>query len=196
MVQYRRYLIPGRREFVRKNFEHHLNAEGGLFTPDKRRKVLGIRAKSKIAPQNMANFWSDVRRYVRNGLSDLRLVADVANSEQMKEMFSLYSFDEGQKDRAKTSIAKLVKTILESPDGSDRFIVGRQRKPSGKKEEPDAWKAFLAVKIVEECLEFFNTHGFVTSKAHQRLVDELIDMLRTEMSHAMFVERGYRNIMF
>lgn len=45
------------------------------------------------------------------------------------------------------------------------------------------WRAEQAEKIVNICLIFFKTHNLVTSKTHSRLVDEVQDMMASEISN-------------
>jgi len=197
MAEYRRKLIKGKQKQVLTRYKKHRDAEGGIFKPDKRRKLLGLKAKSrKVSPENLSNFWSDTRNTVKNGLSDLHLISDVANAEQMKKMFDLVSYQELNEDKSRSSLATIVKSVLDSPDGSKEFIINKQRKITHNKESPDAWKAFLAKEIIDQCLKFYESHGFVTSKAHQRLVEELKDMLNVEVARGLFLERGKRNVVF
>lgn len=197
MAQYRRKLSPSQQKHFHSMYKLHKDLEGGIFTPDKRRKLLGLKSKSrKIAPENLANFWSDVRKHSKNGIVDLHLLADMIHPDQVKEVFQLIPWQEWNKDNSKTSLAGLVKAVLESEDESSRDIRKRRSKQKyANDEEPDVWKAFLAQHIVDECLDFFIAHGFVTSKAHQRIVDELKDMLNVEIGHKQFQERGLRNVM-
>ncbi len=197
MAQYRRKLNQGKQKYVNDRYKTHKDAKAGIFTSDKRRKLLGIKPKGRdVSPENLANFWYDVRTSVTKGLADLHLVSEVAHEDQMKEMFQPHPYQAIKEDPSLSSLATLVSSVLESPDGSSKFIVSRRRKPSMLKEQPDAWKAVLAQEIVKHCLGFFSNHGFVTSKAHQRVVDELNDMISSEISKAFFMERGLRNIYF
>lgn len=197
MAQYRRKLNQGKQKYVNDRYKTHKDAKAGTFTSDKRRKLLGIKPKGRdISPENVANFWYDVRTSVSRGLADLHLVSEVAHEDQMREMFQPHPYQAMKKDPSLTSLATLVKAVLESPDGTSKHMVGGRRKLSMLKEQPDAWKAVLAQEIVRHCLDFFSYHGFVTSKAHQRVVEELNDMISSEMSKAFFMERGFRNIIF
>jgi len=197
LAQYRRKLNQGKQRYVNDRYKTHKDAKVGIFTSDKRRKLLGIKPKGRdVSPENLANFWYDVRTSVTRGLADLHLISEVAHEEQMKEMFQAHPYQAIKEDPSLTSLATLVRSVLESPDSSSKHIVAGKRKPSMLKEQPDAWKAILAQEIVRSCLEFFSYHGFVTSKAHQRVVEELNDMLSSEMSKAFFMERGLRNIHF
>ena len=197
MAQYRRKLSPSHQKHFHSMYKLHKDVEGGIFTPDKRRKLLGLKSKSrKVALENLSNFWSDVRKFSKNGLTDLRLLANMAHSDQVKEVFQLIPWQEWNKDHSKTSLAFLVKFVLESEDESSRYVKSKRSKLKNvNHEEPDVWKAFLAQQIVDECLDFFIVHGFVTSKAHHRIVDELKDLISVEIGHKQFQERGLRNVM-
>jgi len=196
MAQYRRKLNKGMQHFINDWYKKHKDTEGGIFTPDKRRKLLGIRPKGrKVSPENIPNFWYDVRNSVQSGLSDLHLVSEVAHQNQLKEMFSLIPYSVWFEGRSKTDIAKLLSTIFSSQPRSRVMKVKGQLRPIENNED-DIWLAHLAYEIVLECFKFFKEHNLVTSMAHERLIEETDDMLNSEIGRAWFVPRGRRNIKF
>ncbi len=52
-------------------------------------------------------------------------------------------------------------------------------------DEDDSWKAILAEDIMNICLKFFIEHRYISTKAHQRLVDEIKDAINVEVSRGM-----------
>lgn len=196
MADYRRKLYQSRHQFILSKYKNHRDAEGGIFTSDKRRKLLGIKAKSsKQLHEDTADFWYDVRTTVKNGLADLQLIAEVAHPEQLKEMFNLIPFAEWEKDNSKTSIPLLLKAILSSQPWYELKRKKGELHPVYNKED-DTWLAELAYEIVRTCLQFFKDHNLITSKAHQRLAEEVDDMLNSEVARAGLVTRNIRNVRF
>lgn len=187
MANYRRELPRSKLEFLLDKYKGHRDAEGGIFTSDKRRKLLGVKAESsKQIHQDTTDFWYDVRTTVKSGLTDLQLIAEVAHPEQLKEMFKMIPFGEWEKDRSETSLVNILDVIFED---HNRPVL--KKTEDGKKylsrsnDVDDLWKAELVYEIVERCLKFYQESGLITSKVHERLVDEAIDMLGSEYSQAL-----------
>ena len=196
MAQYRRKLTTSKNKYILDKYKHNKNDDVGIFTSDKRRKLLGLKPKDrKIKPDNIANFWFDVRNSVKIGLTDLQLIADVADHNQLRQMFELIPFSEWDKDISKTDLPKLCRTILSSQPNS-RVVKRKGMLVPVENEEDDVWLAHLAYEMVIECFRFFNEHNLVTSMAHERLIDETEDMLNSEIGRAWFVPRGRRKIKF
>ena len=196
MAQYRRKLTTSKNKYILDKYKHHKNDDVGIFTSDKRRKLLGLKPKDrKIKHDNIPNFWSDVRNSVKIGLTDLQLIADVADHNQLRQMFKLIPFSEWDKDISKTDLPKLCRTILSSQPRS-RVVKRKGMLVPAENEEDDVWLAHLAYEIVIECFRFFKDHNLVTSMAHERLIDETEDMLNSEIGRAWFVTRGRRKIKF
>lgn len=187
MANYRRQLSKSRHEFILNKYKNHRDVEGGIFTSDKRRKLLGVKAESsKQFREDTADFWYDVRTTVKNGLTDLQLIAEVAHPEQLKEMFQLVPFAEWEKDNSKTSLANILDAIFQD---HDRLVLEKTKDGhkvlTRTREENDLWKVELAYETVEKCLKFYKESGLITSRVHERLADEVIDMMGSEYSHAL-----------
>ena len=88
MADYRRKLVEEHRRIIHDQFKDHLGAYGGIFTEDKRRKLLGVKAKptKQDDKKESPDFWYDVRTNVKNGFKDLRLFCYVAHPEQVKDI--------------------------------------------------------------------------------------------------------------
>ena len=196
MAQYRRKLSKSEQSYIHGKYKRHKNDDTGIFTSDRRRKLLGLKPKDRtIKDKNMPNFWSDVRKYSKLGLTDLHLVADIGNQNQLKEIFGSVTFEEWDKDQSKTDIAKLLRTIFSSQPYFQVKKVKGILMPMPN-DESDIWLANLAYTIVLECFKFFKEHNLVTSMAHERLIDETEDMLNSEIGRAWFLPRERRNIKF
>lgn len=194
MAQYRRKLSKSEQKHIHAKYKHHKNDDTGIFTSDRRTKLLGLKPKDRtIKDKNMSNFWSDVRKYSKLGLSDLHLVADVGNQNQLNEIFGSVPFNEWDEDQSRTDISKLLRTIFSSQPRSNVKKVKGMLTPIPN-DESDIWLANLAYDVVLECFKFFKEHNLVTSITHERLIDETEDMLNSEIGRAIFVSRHYRNI--
>ena len=110
-------------------------------------------------------------------------------------MFQLIPFAEWEKDNARTSIPILLKTIL----GSQQWRTVRYKKGVPQpiyNNEDDSWLADLAYETVHQCFEFFKDHQLITSNAHMRLVEEVDDLLNSEVGRSRWVSRNFRNVRF
>ncbi|OLB91889.1 MAG: hypothetical protein AUH25_01660 [Thaumarchaeota archaeon 13_1_40CM_38_12] len=183
MADYRRHLTISEQRNILSKYKNHRDVEGGIFVPSKRRKLLGVKAESrKGIHEDTADFWSDVRKYVRHALTDLQLISEVAHPEQLKEIFQLVPFGVREKDQSKASLADVLETLF-------KYTTQYKKIASGwipvRPQEHIIWKAHLASEIVQKCLQFYKDSGMITSKAHERLVEEVIDMVGTELSHVI-----------
>ncbi len=194
MAKYRRQMDKIKQKYIIDKYKKHCDAEGGTFRPDKRRKLVGLKKKNpKQIEEGTADFWYDVRKSAKHSLTDLQLVSEVANTEQLREIFSIIPYGEWNKDTSKTDLVFLIRQVL----GSQPWRTVRYKKgvpqPSYNSED-DSWLAFLAYQIVHECFEFFKDHQLVTSKAHERLIDEVDDLLNSEVGRADWLARNQRNV--
>lgn len=195
MAKYRRFLTKTEQKDVIDKYKNHCDAAGGIFSSDKRRKLIGLKKKNpKLVDEGTADFWYDVRNAVRHALTDLQLISEVAHSEQLKEMFQLVSSADLLKDKSKTSVANLLDSIFME---HNRLVAVRQKDQTmfleRTTDKDDSWKADLAAETVGKCLKFYMDSGLITSKAHKRLVEEVTDMLGSEYSHAVSRELSLRH---
>lgn len=213
-VNYRREIPKPERKIVIDKYKNLRDASGGIFTPTMRRRLLGVKKQSSDQYQeDTADFWYDVRNTVRNALKDLELICEVASPEQLEQIFTesptkeekdevgkINDPDELQKFLARTpSLRKFLITLFK-----DYVMYKKMKVPNSDVtytqaqsiEKSDAWRSALAFEITKICFQFFKDHNLVTSKAHQRLVEEVEDMLDVEMGHAYLLPRDRRNIKF
>jgi len=73
MANYRRELTKKQLNKIHSRYKDLVNSDGGIFTKDKRRKLLGLKQKSGKYFEESADFWYDVRTTVLNGLKDFEL---------------------------------------------------------------------------------------------------------------------------
>ncbi len=215
IANYRRELYQMERKNLIDKYKKLRDERGGIFTSTMRRRLLGIKLSSNNQfREDSADFWYDVRTYVKNGLKDLELICEVAHPDQLDDILTgRFLSKEEQQELAKISDPnenhmfferlpsltgtltalfkdyKRVKTIKSA--NSDL-----QYNEFVSVEKSDAWRAELANKIIKIGLNFYKEHNLITTKAHQRLVDELEDMLDVELGHAHVLPRDKRNLKF
>ncbi len=194
MAKYRRQMDKIKQKYIIDKYKKHCDVEGGIFRSNKRRKLIGLKKKNpKQIEEDTADFWYDVRKSAKHSLTDLQLVSEVANPEQLREIFSIIPYVEWNKDTSKTDLAFLIRQVL----GSQPWRTVRYKKGVPQpvyNTEDDSWLARLAFMIVHECFEFFKNHQLVSSKAHMRLVDEVDDLLNSETGRADWLARNQRNV--
>lgn len=183
MANYRRKLSKEDHKNIVRKYKKHRDANGGIFVSRTRRRLLGIKdEKSGLFREDTSDFWLDVRSNVKTALTDLQLICEVANQDQLKEMFSVIPYSSRQSDPTKASLANVIEALLYT-------LIQYKRDKDGLKPIFDQknilWKSELSNEIVQKCLEFYNINGMITSKAHERLVMEVIDMLGSEFSHTL-----------
>lgn len=210
MAEYRRQLSKYTQKNLLDRYKNHKNAEGGIFTESTRRRLLGIKAESaKELPPDTADFWSDVRKFVKNGLKDLELICDVAHPDQLEEMFykqTLSKKEQSELEKIKEaweqtkylerfpSLNKFLESLFKDYIIERKMMIERLGKkyPQAVIIGSDAWKAYLAHDIVVICLKFFKEHNFISTKAHERLVEEVEDMINVEVARGAKLQRHER----
>ena len=198
MANYRRKLSKNDLKLVHSVYKVHTDDDGGIFTKDKRRKLLGLKQKKGTYFEDSADFWYDVRSSVKSGLKDLELFFEVAHQNQIKDV--LYdaplkeelSLPKQTQDHNKMyvlqrqipSLKSTLNTLLQKYYKSRKIKLptGEIRRYSEHIEEDDTWRAMLVHDIINICITYLQDHNLISSKAHQRLVDEFQDMINVEIA--------------
>jgi|GEM_PF-2864128 len=173
MAKYRRNIVERDRKIIHDQFKDHLDADGGIFTEDKRRKLLGVKveAKKNFHPDT-AEFWYDVRTTVKNGLKDLELFCLVAHPEQVKEIFD-HRVVSGKRFTPSPLIDALTALFGDFPTSDHQKI--------NETKAFDLWKSPLAYEMIKIMMEYFKKENMITSLAHKRVAEEFLDMMAVEI---------------
>ena len=176
MAKYRRDLTKSNYKILKQYYQDHYNSkDSGIFTFSKKHRLLGIKGNGKEEIKNESDFWLDVRKSVKNGIVDLKLVADVASIEQQKQMFKIskerFSIIDALHSVLKTEVKKIVKQTEKSY--AEGYVYPEQNEL--------AWKSFLSYSLARIGMEFFLENFLITSKLHKRNLEESLDVLTTEM---------------
>ena len=198
MANYRRKLSKNDLKLIHSIYKVHTDDEGGIFTEDKRRKLLGLKQKQGKYFEDTADFWYDVRSSVKSGLMDLELFFEVADKNQIKDV--LYNAElKAQSDLLKLKIELNKRYELERQIPSFtrtlsalfqkyykarkyKLSTGEIRKYSEHVEEDDTWRAYLINEMINLGITYLRDHNLISSKAHERLTDEFIDMVNVEIA--------------
>lgn len=181
MVNYRLNISEGGYTKYRNWYKNHLDAYGGIFTPDKRRKLLGINPKNPQAYEDTPNFWADVRNTVRNGLIDLQLICEIAHPKQLKKIFE-YTLPSNEEKSFGFS----------PPEGWDTFTPNLTTVVSKilssvhyeKDREGRLWRADLATRLVDTSIGFFDGEtNLIRSPVNQRYLKDVRSILEFELSY-------------
>jgi|SRR3989304_1553517 len=198
MANYRRELTINESKYLHDIFKAHVNDDGGIFTADKRKKLLGLKPEHGKYFEDTADFWSDVRAYVKSGLKDLELFFDVAHPKLIREII----YDSPKKenldilkktqDSDKRSILQHQIPSLQSTISSlfethykykkVKPAPGQASKYSVPIEDELEWKSNLVREILVLGIDFMDNHNLISSQAHKRLADEFVDMVNVEIS--------------
>lgn len=198
MANYRRKLSKNDLKLIHSVYKVHTDDDGGIFTKDKRRKLLGLKQKQGKYFEDTADFWYDVRSSIKSGLKDLELFFDVADQKQIKEVIhdtplkeelqlSKITQDHNKMYILSRQISSLTKTLTallqkHYKPSKTKLPSGEIRKYSKFIEEDEEWKAFLVHDIINIGITYLQDHNLISSKAHERLVDEFQDMMNVEIA--------------
>jgi len=197
MANYRRKLSKNDLKLIHSVYKVHTDDDGGIFTKDKRRKLLGLKQKHGKYFEDTADFWYDVRSSVKSSLKDLELFFEVAHQNQIKEVL----YDAPSKEELKSlkltrdhnkiyylqrqipSLTHTLSALFQKYYKTSKMKLpsGETRKYSEHIEEDDTWRAFLVHDIIKICITYLNDHNLISSKAHERVTDEFQDLVNVEI---------------
>ena len=134
----------------------------------------------------------------KRGLKDLELFFEVADKNQIKDV--LYDAElKAQSNLLKLKIELNKRYVLERQipsftrtlsvlfqkyykDRKHKLSTGEIRKYSEHVEEDDTWRALLVEKMINIGISYLKDHNLISSKAHERLTDEFVDMVNVEIA--------------
>ncbi len=198
MAIYRRELSKNEQKLIHSIYTVHTDDDGGIFTKDKRRKLLGLKQKQGKYFEDTADFWYDVRTSVKSGLKDLELFFEVADTDQIKEILYDAPLKEElnlpkqtrdpnkmyELQRQIPSLKRTLSTLFQKYYKTKKYKTneGKIQKYSEHIEEDDTWRAYLVHDMINLGIIYLRDHNLISSKAHERLTDEFIDMVNVEIS--------------
>ena len=198
MANYRRKLSKNDLILIHSIYKVHTDDEGGIFTEDKRRKLLGLKQKQGKYFEDTADFWYDVRSSVKSGLKDLELFFEVADKNQIKEVLydaplkeemNLHKLTRDYNkiyflQRQIPSLTRTLTALFQKyyKTRKIKLSTGETRRYSEHIEEDDTWRAMLVDQIINIGITYLRDHNLISSKAHERLTDEFVDMVNVEIA--------------
>ena len=159
-----------------KKYAKHVDAGVGLFNRDSRRKLLGKNPNNDLDFVDNSRFWSDIKKTTKNGLIDIQLLCEIANSAQIKKIFQPTLEDypkqitgglltEEEENATSTNLTSMIDAILKSAT-------------MNVDPKSDIWSAELAKRIITICLNHIIENNLIDSplhKEHLRLVDVILN---------------------
>ena len=198
MANYRRKLSKNDLKLIHSVYKVHTDDEGGIFTEDKRRKLLGLKQKQGKNFDDTADFWYDVRTTVKSGLKDLELFFEMADKNQIKDVLYDAPLKEElnlpkltrdynkiyELQRQIPTLTRTLTALFQKYYKARKYKLstGEMRKYSEHVEEDDTWRALLVEKMINIGISYLKDHNLISSKAHERLTDEFVDMVNVEIA--------------
>ena len=136
-------------------------------------------------------FFSDLKAHTRTAFWDIQLLCDTLKPTILKDIFQWEYPDELKEEISHESDTKKSQELFHKVptiDNAVRAILFSKEEEKlsdiwKHKElvmQPDAWKFEIARNLIRICFEFLKENRFITSKSHERLVEEVIDMINSE----------------
>lgn len=166
--EYRRKLSKNSKLSLQKKYADHLKfSRGGFLSTNRRKRLLELKLGEKSTPE--ADFWYKIKRYARDAIVDLQMICETANDNQIKEIFQSFPIKKTKKPNEPVdwSLFVSISTVLNS------VLVFDWR----SKETGDLWQTFLLKDIMNECLNYISLNGILMTKSHQRLIEEMRDLI-------------------
>ena len=153
---------------IRRTYSKHIENAGGIFTPATRRRLISLAEEPKSGAREN-DFWYDVRTHVRNALTDLAMIAEIASEEQLKKMFSQLSKEDFEDDK-----------MTEAKRADLKMFLAALLYSSGKTviDEKEKWRYRIAVDIADVALRYFPQKRGYDTITHQRMIAEILDAIK------------------
>jgi len=192
------------KELQEKYLIHMKRSRGGfLERPVKQRLLHVTNWEEETDDTDISKYFYEVREHAKTAFEEFLLLCDVLTESQIKDIFQFKAEGElldkishegdGKKSQhlwhSVPSMENILRGILKTSDTN--MVTENIWKDMRLYEQPDSWKFNMAHHIIEICFEFLKENRFITSKAHQRLVEEVLDMLGSE-SHNTLVPKYWR----
>lgn len=195
---------PEIKDLQERHAIHMKRSRGGfLERPVKQRLLHATNWEEETGDIEISKYFYEIREHAKTAFGELLLLCDVLTEKQIKEIFQFKAEGEledmisheggGKKSQqlwhSVPSIENILRGVLKTDEGN--IVTENIWKNMALHEQLDSWKFHMAHHIIEICFEFLTKNKFITSKAHQRLVDEVLDMLGSE-SHNTLVPKYWR----
>ncbi|MGI0102497.1 MAG: hypothetical protein ACREA7_07885 [Nitrosotalea sp.] len=179
----------------------------GFIPLEKTKRLLHITNWEEDTSSNdVYQFFSDLKSHTRTSFGDIQLICDTLKPSVLNDIFRWEYPEELNKqlsheaDPKKSqdlhsrvpTIENVVKALLFSKEEKEEKP-DEIWKHKGLVLQPDAWKFNIASNLIRICFEFLQENKFITSKSHERLIEEVTDMINAE-SHNLMVPKFWRNV--
>ena len=180
---YRRELSPNELKSVRLKYDKYIeNARGGFLTKNQKLRLLKLKHGEEGTTE--ADFWYRLKQSAKGAIADLQMIFDIADDEQIKEIFHKIPLSKVKKKEIITD-ADLVSI--------DRLIASVLVSDWKNKNKDDLWKAILVDYIMESCLNYIITTGILMTQSHMRLIEEMRDLVKAIVGVAIQVPKDRRD---
>lgn len=178
---------------------------GFLERPVKEKLLRKKRWSEYTQDDEVYDFFYKIREHAKTALGDLMLLCDVLTDSQLREIFEFKTEGELKKQLSITKFGSEYGKLLSFAPSLENFLnsltVSHDTKPVSPKVwdnrtlevQPDSWKFYLVEHLIEISFEFLKQNGFITSKAHQRLVEEVMDMIISESRNTL-IPKAFRKV--
>jgi hypothetical protein len=130
-----------------------------------------LRKKHFTRDEDKSQFFYDIREHAKSAFGDLMLLIETLNDSQIKENFET-RYDQNE-------LARLCKDPTFTPDSFLHMMY-----LLFNTEGDDKWRAYLGYYLITIIFEFLKKHSYISTKAHERTLDEALDLINVEISRA------------
>lgn len=189
---YTRDLSKNQIKELKEKYSDHLSRtrQGFLSMPVKQRLLKIKKMEREMTNEEKQRYFYDIREHAKTAFGDFLLLMDTLQDSQIKEIF------EGQNLSLKEmNQLKQVKTNEDSTKFFQKlpsFLNLLTTLFSEHEEKDDSWKAYTSYYVVMACTKFLREHNFISTKAHERLLDEVENMINVEIARGVYLEREQR----
>lgn len=156
------------------------------FLSSNHRKVLlhQKRIGKRTSTTSDSDFYYTIREKAKGALTDYSLITETLTDSQLEEIFSVTKM-ESDPFTLTSFLEKLFELELVSvalKDIKGKYIENKSFKMPI--DQNDLWKALLAERILNICIDFFVDHRYISTQVHAGFLENLRELINVEISRA------------
>lgn len=178
------------KDLQNKYSDYLKNTRQGFLSMPTKKKLLKIKHFEKQdKSSDQSGIFYDIREHAKTAFGDFLLLFDTLSDEQIKQIFENQTLTVKQQEQFKNiKDSKELETFF-AKQPTFLSMINSMFRDRG---DEDSWQAMMSYYTIVICTKFLRDHGFVSTVAHNRLLDEVEDMINVEISRGIHLKRENR----
>lgn len=172
-----------------KYSEHLKQSRQGFLSMPVKKKLLRVTRFEKDEKSDQSGFFYDIREHAKASFGDFLLLLDTLDDAQIQKIFESQMLS----DKQLSNLRKITdpKDMQEFFEKLPNFL-SMINQIFKDRTYDDTWQAYMSYYVIIICTRFLKEHGFVSTISHNRLLDEIEDMVNVEIARGTRLKREDR----